>query len=60
MQLESGILSRDFPFMIGLSIALFTMAYGFRGTGRINRLEGGVLLLGYISYMVVLYYSITG
>ena len=60
MQLENGILSRDYPFMIGLSIALFTMAYGFRGTGQVNRLEGGLLLLAYISYMIVLYYSITG
>ena len=58
MPLESGLLSRDFPFMIGLSIALFIMAYGFRGTGQVNRLEGGLLLLTYIAYMTVLYFSI--
>ena len=60
LPLDSGILSRDYPFMIGLSIALFIMAYGFRTDGRINRLEGGLLLLGYVTYMFVLYYSITG
>lgn len=60
MALESGILSRDYPFMIGLSIALFIMAYGFRGNGRINRLEGGLLLLAYVAYMTTLYYSIKG
>lgn len=54
---DTAILSRDFPFMIGLSIALFLMAYGFKGQGRINRLEGGLLLSGYVSYMVVLYYT---
>ncbi len=58
--LDAGILTRDFPFMIGLSIALFIMAYGFRGNGRINRIEGGLLLLAYIAYMAVLYYSIKG
>ena len=55
--IDSAILTRDFPFMIGLSIALFITAYGFKGTGRINRFEGGLLLGGYVSYMVVLYYT---
>ena len=43
--------------MIGLSIALFVTAYGFKGEGRINRYEGGLLLAGYTAYMVVLYYT---
>lgn len=56
--INGNILNRDFPFMIGLSIALFLMAYGFKKKeGRINRFEGGFLLSGYISYMVVLYYT---
>ena len=55
--LDPAILQRDFPFMIGLSIALFLMAYGFRGEGRINRFEGSLLLGGYTTYMVVLYYT---
>lgn len=55
--IDSAILSRDFPFMIGLSIALFIMAYGFKGEGRINRFEGSLLLGGYVTYMVVLYYT---
>lgn len=58
--LEEGILSRDYPFMIGLSIGLFIMAYGFRNHGRINRFEGSLLLLTYITYMVVIYYSVKG
>ncbi len=60
MQLDESILSRDYPFMIGLSIALFIMAYGFRGNGRINRFEGALLLLTYIGYMTVLYFSVKG
>ena len=55
--IDSAILERDFPFMIGLSIALFITAYGFKGEGRINRYEGGLLLSGYTAYMVVLYYT---
>lgn len=55
--IDSSILERDFPFMIGLSIVLFLMAYGFKGQGRVNRFEGGLLLGGYIAYMTVLYYT---
>ncbi len=49
------ILSRDMVTMIGLSIALFAMAYGFGRPGRINRIEGGLLLLAYCGYLVWLY-----
>jgi len=55
---DPSILERDFPFMIGLSIALFIMAYGFKNKhGRINRFEGSLLLGGYMTYMVVLYFT---
>lgn len=60
MVIDAAVLSRDYPFMIGLSIALFTMAYGFRGDGKINRLEGGLLLTTYVVYMIVLYISVKG
>lgn len=55
--LEPEAITRDFPVMIGFSIVLFIMAYGFKGSGRINRFEGGLLLTGYFAYMTVLYYS---
>jgi cation:H+ antiporter len=58
LPLNGEVLTRDFPFMIGLSIALFAMAYGFRGHGRINRLEGGLLLVGYMAYLTILYFNI--
>ena len=56
--LEAHAVSRDYSAMLGLTVLLFIFAYGFRGPGRINRLEGGILLTGYIAYMVVLYFSI--
>lgn len=58
LNLEPQVLTRDFSFMIGLTIALFAFAYGFKKPGRINRLEGGALLGIYVAYMVVLYLSV--
>jgi cation:H+ antiporter len=33
------------------------MAYGFTGEGRINRLEGVLLLAAYAGYTTLLYFS---
>lgn len=55
MAVASEVLSRDIPVMIGLTVALFVLGYGFRGPGRINRAEGALLLavfVGYTSYLV--------
>ncbi|WP_193163687.1 calcium/sodium antiporter [Microbulbifer hainanensis] len=53
------VLSRDWPTVVGLTVALFVFAYGFRGQGRINRWEGGALLLAYIAYNAYLVMHIT-
>jgi len=45
---------RDMSVMAGLTIALFVMSYGFRGPGRINRLEGAILLACYVGYNLYL------
>lgn len=58
LQVSPEILSRDWPVMMGLTLALFVMAYGFRGAGRINRMEGTVLLCSYIGYTGWLVYSV--
>ena len=58
LAIEPEVLTRDFSFMVGLTIAMFLFAYGFKKPGRINRLEGGVLLGIYVAYMVVLYFSV--
>lgn len=44
------VLTRDVPIMVVLTVALFVMAYGFGSSGRINRLEGGTLLLAFAGY----------
>jgi cation:H+ antiporter len=52
---ESAILYRDMAVMGGLTLSLFIIGYGFRGgPGRINRLEGAVLLVVYLGYTLYL------
>ncbi len=51
---DPEVLSRDFPVMIGLTIALFAMAYGFRRPGSLNRFEGVLLLTAYVGYLTLL------
>ncbi len=53
----ANILERDFPVMIALTILLFAMSYGFRAPGKINRIEGGVLLSMFLAYQGFLYFS---
>jgi cation:H+ antiporter len=55
--IDTAVVSRDYPVMIGLAVAMFVMAYGFRGPGRINRIEGALLLTGFCSYQTLLYFS---
>ena len=55
--LEASVLNRDYPVMIGLSVALFVMAYGFKGPGRVSRLEGALLLMAFMVYMGMIYLS---
>lgn len=55
--LDPSVLSRDYPIMVGLSLVLMVMAWGFRGHGRINRFEGGLLLAGYGAYQTLVYFT---
>jgi cation:H+ antiporter len=59
--IDAAVMERDYIAMVILTILLFAMAYGFRdGARRINRYEGGVLLLIFIGYQSLLYFSVTG
>jgi cation:H+ antiporter len=49
--IEPDVLTRDFPVMLGLTVVLFAMGWGFRGRqGRINRFEALALLAVYVAY----------
>jgi len=54
MAVEPEVLTRDIAVMAGLTVLLFIFAYGFRGMGRINRIEGAVLIACYIGYTAYL------
>lgn len=58
--IAAEVLGRDYALMMGLTVALFLMAYGFRGHGKINRLEGVLLLLVYSGYLYYIYTMSTG
>jgi cation:H+ antiporter len=51
------VLYRDQPTMIGLTVVVFLMGYGFGNHGRINRLEGAILLSAFIGYQSLLFFS---
>ncbi|MGR7921784.1 calcium/sodium antiporter [Zobellella denitrificans] len=51
LEVAAEVISRDFMVMGALTLSLFVLGYGFSGRqGRINRVEGGLLLAAYIGY----------
>ena len=56
---EPEMLSRDFSVMAGLTVLLLFFAYSYRRrTRHVNRIEGGILLLAYLGYIGLLYWSL--
>lgn len=56
LSLERASLMRDFPVMLGLTILLGLVGLSLRGRpGRVTRVEGGVLLLAYLAYVLLLF-----
>jgi len=54
-QIDPAAADRDVYVMIVATIAIFLMAMSFNKTRRINRVEGGLLLAGFIAYQFVLF-----
>ncbi len=54
MTVVQDVFTRDVPVMAALTLSLFVIGYGFRGPGRINRIEGALLLSCYAGYMAYL------
>ncbi|WP_341327456.1 calcium/sodium antiporter [Methylotuvimicrobium sp. KM2] len=59
MTIPEDILIRDWPVMAALTASLFVLGYSYNGGGRINRIEGGLLLSAYIAYTCYLIFSVT-
>lgn len=52
------LLERDYSIMLGLTVFLFLLAYGFGGRpGHIQRRDGALLLLIFFSYFGLVYYT---
>lgn len=45
------VLTRDVLLMSALTLSLFVVGYGFGRQGRVNRVEGGLLLIVYAGYL---------
>jgi len=60
LKVEQAVLSRDMTMMAVLTVVLFLFSYGFRGPGRINRIEGAILLSCYIGYTAYLVITVFG
>ncbi|MCP3672891.1 MAG: calcium/sodium antiporter [Gammaproteobacteria bacterium] len=50
--IHASVLYSDYLLMMFLTFVMFIMAYGFKGPGRISRLEGGVLFAIYVGFLV--------
>lgn len=57
---DSKVLTRDYPVMLGLTVALmiFSIAWRKGKTGVLGRFEGALLLAGYIAYMLWLFFDL--
>jgi cation:H+ antiporter len=60
MRVTPEVFSRDMLVMAVLTLSLFLFGYGFRGPGRINRIEGGLLAAAFAGYTILLLTTIGG
>lgn len=60
MAVGPEVFNRDMLVMAALTLSLFVIGYGSRGPGRINRIEGVVLLACYVGYMAYLVSTVFG
>ncbi len=56
--LERSVLERDFVVMLGLTVAMWLLSFGWRKRPRIGRLDGLLLLGGFLYYEWLLYRSV--
>ena len=48
--IDASVANRDVIIMIGATLALIAMSLNFRGQRRINRIEGGLLIVAFMIY----------
>jgi Ca2+/Na+ antiporter len=50
--LDTATLKLHFPAMLAFTVALFFMAYNYKGNIRLSRGAGAILLIGFIAYHI--------
>lgn len=58
MAVPSEVFNRDWFVMMALTVALLLMCFAVKGRGRVNRVEGGLLLAAYVGYSVYLAWTV--
>jgi cation:H+ antiporter len=53
--LDVNAADRDALVMLALSILLFAFCFNIRGQRRITRLEGGIFVLIFVIYQIILF-----
>lgn len=56
-EVPEEVMSRDYPFMIALTILLFVFSYKFKKEGAISRPEGALLLIVLTTYLYLLFWT---
>ena len=57
--LQTAVIWRDFPWMLGFTLALLILGNGWRRSRRIGRFGGLLLLAGFCAYQYRLFLSLT-
>lgn len=53
--IHEAVLTRDYPVMVGVTLALIALAMLRRGPPRLERVPGALLVVGFCAYMALLY-----
>jgi cation:H+ antiporter len=56
-QIPPEVMSRDYPFMLVLTVLLFITSYKFKKEGTINRFEGVIMIAALCVYLYLLFWS---
>lgn len=57
---DTQLVTRDFPIMLGFTLLLFFFSYSFNGEPKINRFKGGLFVLFFAAYLSKVYLDTLG
>jgi cation:H+ antiporter len=57
--IDIAVLQRDYPIMLAFTVAMLLVALPRKGNASISRIEGLLLLLLFVAYLILLYFNTT-